>query len=540
MSFYSSIRKVILQLFFLLLLSGSVYAQHYLLPLSFDLNARYDSTLNRISSNVHTSSKPYAIRDIQSVGGSDTFPRFGKGPFAKSESWLSRKLFREHLLEVKGEDYFLALDPIMEFAGGISSETDTTRNTYTNSRGFRVEGYFGKGFSFQSTFVETQAEFPGYVDSAVRSTFVVPGGGRTKKLYGGFDYGVSSGSISYALPKYFDFQLGYDRNFIGDGYRSLLLSDNAYQYPFLKINTTFWKVKYMVMYAMFLDGPDGKGEDRSYRRKYGTFHYLDVNIGKRLTIGLLESVIWKYDSTRAFDITYMNPVIFLRPVEFSIGSPDNALIGLNLKYKLTDHHHLYAQAILDEFKIREVRAGDGWWGNKHGFQLGWRAFSLFGVHNLDVGTEFNYVRPYTYQHRSSATAYAHFNQPLAHPLGANFSESVSSIAYSFKRWSLLSRISIADVGYDFNNALEQVNYGNNVLLSYESRPDEYGNSTGQGLNTNVLNVELRLSYLINPSSNLVLEAGSKLRSAENTFGKMDTRQFWLGLRNVISNRYLDF
>ena len=157
-----------------------------------------------------------------------------------------------------------------------------------------------------------------------------------------------------------------------------------------------------------------------------------------------------------------------------------------------------------------------------------------------MGTEFNYVRPYTYQHRSSATAYAHFNQPLAHPLGANFSESVSSIAYSFKRWSLLSRISIADVGYDFNNALEQVSYGNNVLLSYESRPDEYGNSTGQGLNTNVLNVELRLSYLINPSSNLVLEAGAKLRSAENTFGKMDTRQFWLGLRNVISNRYLDF
>ncbi len=540
MSIYPSIRKVRLQLFVLFLFYGNAHSQHYLLPLSYDLNSRYDSTLNRIGSDFHTSSKPYAIRDIRAVGGSDTFPQFGKGPFAKSDSWLSRKLFREHLLQVKGDDYFLALDPIMEFSGGISSETDTSRNTYTNSRGLRVEGYFGKGFSFQSTFLETQAEFPGYVDSAVRATFVVPGGGRTKKLYGGFDYGVSSGSISYALPKYFDFQLGYDRNFIGDGYRSLLLSDNSYQYPFLKINTTFWKVKYMVMYAMFLDGPDGKGEDRSYRRKYGTFHYLDVNIGKRLTVGLLESVIWKYDSTRAYDITYMNPVIFLRPVEFSIGSPDNALIGLNLKYKLTDHYLLYGQAILDEFKIREVRAGDGWWGNKHGFQFGWRAFSLFGVRNLDVGTEINYVRPYTYQHRASATAYAHFNQPLAHPLGANFSESVTSIAYSFKRWGLLTRISIADVGYDYNNALDQVNYGNNVLLSYETRPDEYGNSTGQGLNTNVLNVELRLNYLVNPSSNLALEAGAKIRSAENTLGKMDTRQFWIGLRNVISNRYLDF
>ena len=540
MSIGNILRAVMLQLALLPLFIGKGHSQHYFLPLSHDLNTRYDSTLNRLGSGFHTSSKPYAIREVIAAGGSDTFPQFGKGPFAKSNSRLSRKLFREHLFEVKSDDYFLALDPIMEFAGGISSESDTSRNTYTNSRGLRVEGYFGKGFSFQSTFVETQAEFSGYVDSAVRSTFVVPGGGRTKKLYGGFDYGVSSGSISYALPKYFDFQLGYDRNFIGDGYRSLLLSDNAYQYPFLKINTTFWKVKYMVMYAMFLDGPDGKGEDRSYRRKYGTFHYLDVNIGKRLYVGILESIVWKYDSTRAYDITYFNPVIFLRPVEFSIGSPDNALIGLNLKYKLAERHFIYAQAIMDEFKIREVRSGDGWWGNKHGFQVGWRAFSLFGIRNLDVGTEYNYVRPYTYQHRSSATAYAHFNQPLAHPLGANFSESVTSISYSFKRWFMHTRFSIADVGYDYNSILDPVNYGNNVLLSYETRPNEYGNSTGQGLNTDVLNVELRLGYLVNPSSNLVLEAGAKLRSAQNTFGKMDTRQVWFGLRNVISNRYFDF
>ncbi|MFM7901029.1 MAG: hypothetical protein ACKPAD_03495, partial [Bacteroidota bacterium] len=85
-----------------------------------------------------------------------------------------------------------------------------------------------------------------------------------------------------------------------------------------------------------------------------------------------------------------------------------------------------------------------------------------------------------------------------------------------------------------------VNYGNNVLLSYETRPEEYGNSTGQGLNTDLLNVELRLGYLVNPSSNLVLEAGARLRSAQNSFGKMDTRQVWFGLRNVISNRYFDF
>lgn len=514
--------------------------QHYLLPLNHELGFRYDSTLNQLGSSVHTSLKPYTNRDVLAAGGNDTIARYGKGLFPNSRSWFARKTFREHLVEVRKDDYFLAVDPIVEFSLGKSAETDTSRYTYMNSRGVQVEGYFGKGFSFKSNFVETQARFPGYVDSVVRSTLVVPGGGRTKKLYGGFDYGVSSGSIAYALPKYFDFQLGYDRNFIGDGYRSLLLSDNAYQYPFLKINATFWKVKYMVMYTMFLDGPDGKGEDRSYNRKYGTFRYLDLNVGKRLYVGLLESVIWRYDSTRAYDITYLNPILFLRPVEFSIGSPDNVLIGLNLKYKLTDRQHLYGQAILDEFKVREVRSGDGWWGNKHGFQLGWRAFSLFGIRNMDIGAEYNFVRPFTYQHRTSATAYSHFNQPLAHPLGANFKEYMFSVAYSIKRWSAQTRLSVADVGYDFNKQLVPSNFGNNVLTSYEDRVNEYGNYTGQGLNTDVMNIDLRLGYLLNPASNLTIEAGFRVRTAENVLGTQDSRQVWFGIRNLIGNRYTDF
>lgn len=52
---------------------------------------------------------------------------------------------------------------------------------------------------------------------------------------------MATGTISYALKKHFTFQTGHDRNFIGDGYRSLILSDNATPYPFLKIVTDFGK-----------------------------------------------------------------------------------------------------------------------------------------------------------------------------------------------------------------------------------------------------------------------------------------------------------
>ncbi len=144
------------------------------------------------------------------------------------------------------------------------------------------------------------------------------------------------------------------------------------------------------------------------------------------------------------------------------------------------------------------------------------------------------------KHRSSGTAYAHFNQPLAHPLGANFVEYVGTASYSLKRWSLWSRVSLADLGYDYNELFEPVNYGNNVLLSYEDRPSEYGNEVGQGLSTQVLNADLKLGYLVNPASNLMVEGGVRLRSSQNDFGALDATIIYFGFRNSFGNRYLDF
>ena len=43
--------------------------------------------------------------------------------------------------------------------------------------------------------------------------------------------------IAYRPNKIFTFLGGYGKNFFGEGYRSLLLSDNASNYPFLKLET---------------------------------------------------------------------------------------------------------------------------------------------------------------------------------------------------------------------------------------------------------------------------------------------------------------
>ena len=173
---------------------------------------------------------------------------------------------------------------------------------------------------------------------------------RIKNYNGSFDNDIASGTISYSLKKHFNLQFGNDKVFIGDGYRSLLFSDNAFNFPFLKITTTIWKVQYTNLYAVFQDlsiPPPANYpiEAFSFRKKYGSFHFFDVNIGKRATVGILEAIIWKSDSVRGqgYEINYLNPFIFFRPVEFSLGSADNAMIGFNAKYKISSSIIFYTR-----------------------------------------------------------------------------------------------------------------------------------------------------------------------------------------------------
>ena len=55
---------------------------------------------------------------------------------------------------------------------------------------------------------------------------------------------LAEANLTFTPNKFIDLQLGYGRNFIGDGYRSILMSDGASPYPFFKLKTTFWKIKY--------------------------------------------------------------------------------------------------------------------------------------------------------------------------------------------------------------------------------------------------------------------------------------------------------
>ncbi|MDQ0108135.1 hypothetical protein J2T02_003257 [Chitinophaga terrae (ex Kim and Jung 2007)] len=518
------------------LLASAAFAQEKL-PVVIPYNPQNIRELYLDSSNHHTAFKP-----ILHVDTSAMYTQ----PDTAKRSWFHRKLFNEHLLEFRHPDYNVFIDFLPDFQ--IGKSRDGSRTTWLNTRGAVIQANIGPKVYFESYFYENQGKFPTYLDQYIRQNDIVPGQGGIKSYSGGkaFDFNYASALLSYTPNKFLNLTAGYGQNFIGDGYRSLILSDISFSYPYLKITANLGSVQYTAMWAQFMDKRSKDFvtayEDLGYFKKWGVFHFLDWNVNKKLTIGLFDAVIWPdADSSsrkRGFDWSYLNPIIFLRSAEFSVGSSDNALVGANLKYKLFPKTTVYGQLVLDEFKLSEVTGGKGWWANKQSWQLGFRTFDLFGARNLDFQGEYNAVRPYTYSFRSTFANYEHYNQSLAHPLGANFQEVLGIATYKIKRWYGRGELMYAKYGDDPNPGS---NYGHYIYKPYTNRPNDYGVYIGQGVKTNLLYAQGTIAYVLNPKYNLRVETSLAARRVKNDIeGAKTDLIFNIGLRSTFRQFYYDF
>jgi hypothetical protein len=457
-------------------------------------------------------------------------------------SWLRRKVTEEHLVQVSAPDYTFYADFLPDFQ--IGREFNDSKTTWKNTRGFQVGGTIGKKFSFYTNGYENQGVFANYITDFIDSNQVVPSemsgkfGKRTK------DWSYATALLSFTPSKYINIALGYDKNFIGDGYRSMLLSDVAANYSFLRLRASLGNVQYQTIFAYMLDpGAPKLTTDRRLgdRGKWNAMQYVDWNVNNRLSIGFFQAITWadaEPEGKRGFDFNYVHPFVFIRSIEGSnVNSPDKLRLGLNTHYELFEKTTIYGQFMFDEFTAREVFAGNGYWANKWAAQIGFRGSDLAKVENLNYLVEFNTARPYTYAHFQRISNYSGMNQPLAHPLGANFREFLGIMNYSFRRFDFQGQATYARYGLD----PQGLNYGKNINLSYEIRALDYGSQVGQGVKTNLYFAELKTSYLLNPKYNLRLEVGGVYRreSSDGLVSK-NTQLITVGLRSTFRNLYQDF
>ncbi|MEX0636266.1 MAG: capsule assembly Wzi family protein, partial [Ferruginibacter sp.] len=330
---------------------------------------------------------------------------------------------KANFFEVKNKDFFLAVNPMLQLQQ--SKESGTDENIFLNTRGVMVRGLIGNKIGFSSFITENQERGPVFFQDKVKELRAVPGVGFFKTFKGtAVDYFDARGYFTFNAAKFIDFQFGYDKNFIGNGYRSLFLSDWGNSYLFAKINTKIWKLNYQNIFMELMPQFTKKG-DSLLPRKYAAMHHLSMNVTRWLNIGLFEGVV--FGRTNHFDFQYLNPIIFYRHIEGTVGSPDNAVAGIDFKANVAHRLQFYGQFMLDEFILKEVRNNPTSWVNKFAMQAGVKYIDAFGVKNLDLQFETNRVRPFTYSHKDTIGNYTHYNQPLAHPLGANFQEFIGIV-----------------------------------------------------------------------------------------------------------------
>ena len=298
----------------------------------------------------------------------------------------------------------------------------------------------------------------------------------------------------YSPNKFITSEIGYGKHFIGDGYHSLLVSDFGDSYPYFKFITQFGGIKYYNLYTTFIN---------PYmidvgRKKHSTIHYLHYNLTKNINIGIFESILWQSKSEevyKGFELAYLNPVIFYRPVEFSKHSnKGNALMGttFNINYK---DMTIYSQLLLDDLNLSRQKDSDesyssGFFQNKFGYQIGFKG----KINSLNFLFEFNQVQPYTYAHKTVLQNYTHMNQAIAHPYGANFKELINIFSLNKNKWNYKLKSKYTQIGLDSINT----HYGQNIFMSdFDASTGgqySYGNYNGQGVKSHIFSVEAEISY----------------------------------------------
>lgn len=325
--------------------------------------------------------------------------------------------------------------------------------------------------------------------------------------------------------RFFDLRAGRDRHQWGHGISSVILSDHGAPYPYVQIRTRAWRIEYMNLYMALNDRHTHlPGRTRPVTR-YAAMHRAHLHLPKGFEIGLFEQIIHT-DTTgtrHGLDRLYLNPLVFYRSVEQDIGSPDNALLGIDGAWRARSGLVLYGQLTLDEL-YGFALIGEERWENKWGWLYGVR-LAGWPLRHTTIEVERATLRPYLYSHQTPSSAFLHEFQTLGHPAGPNSRETLLRI-----RWGPSSRWRAEVLALHLTNGRDEAgtNLGGNAALPYTTRPSDVA-PLFQGVRVQTAHLEGLLSRTVAPQT--WLDAGFRwTRTQDALLGTRTASILYLGLR----------
>ena len=505
-------------LFLVSLTTGfSAKAQDFNLPLHHNFRIKVDTYIGQSKAVVNTGFKPVLSSQFQKTGINDSVLWQQKSVFFKEkpQNLILRKLFFENFIDVQTEDFTLVANPLFF----LRAKKDNEKSEFytVNTRGLELKGRLGKKMAYYTSFRENQAFFASHIDSFVSRRLIVPGQGAHKTFRdSGYDYSSAEAYISYSPSDFLNLQIGHGKHFVGEGYRSLLLSDNAFNYPFLKLTLFHSGWQYQQLYAQFEDFEDVYYN--YHRRKHASINYLSYNYKNIIEVGMFEGII--YQSLDTTDYSYHLPWDFYPPLPF-IKSLSNSnklehylLGGFNIMLRPVNLLKLYAQAAFSP-----AHSGTAF---QAGIKLNDAFFNKLSSHALFLQAEYNSAQNRLYAHPDEGLqSRSHYNQELAHPAGSNFSELLFRIQYRFNRLTVSAKYI----------KINRERTAGQILIP-DSNLAENPNPTVDNITYNTIEA----AYTLNPAWQLQLFAGTEIRQ----YNAQKNNFFYFGLKTALSNFQTDF
>lgn len=449
--------------------------------------------------------------------------------FSKSErkTCLGRKIFDEHLMIGKDSNFIILLNPIIDF----SLNHQLLGKGYHNTRGVFLNGNLSNRIFFNSSFTESQAVLP----SAAKGFFIqfgtIPGYGRVKELARNseYDFGAAYGSFSIKATENVNFTLGYDKLFIGDGYRSLILSDFSAPLMYFKSSIKFGKFEYNNIFSKALnpnfnnvmDLENPVSANSKYPSKFISYNTLTYKLNQSWQISLVEALVMSEDLA-GWKVPIYSLIPYIRTAYIEHKNQlTNNLTGINLTWQNSKIGIVYSQLIIDRFY--------DWYYPIAAFQLGYKSFDFAGIEDLYLQVEYNRVPRGMYSHRNNEIHYGHYNQALAHPAGAGFNEIIAIADYKLNRFELVAKAVFLKYASSYNlfNQQNIYNYYSvfpTTLAVFERSP--------------YLIADCMLIYNLNPSYRLQIFAGI---SSHIVIDSGNTSHFvQAGIRTALRSNYYDY